>query len=487
MWDVTQANKNPPSGDKRLRVRLMRALSLAGRWRVQRPGLPKGARLAIRKLHVFLVAGEPSGDALGAAVMTALRARVLQEASQRRAPVGAEGSGAQGGGVRFSGVGGPLMRRAGLEVVFDMQDLAVMGLWELLPHIPRLLMRLRQARRAILAAHPDIVLTIDSKGFTFRLLRSVSPRNARAPWTTVHYVAPSVWAYKGDHAKTLQFLSSRLDLLLILFPFEDKYFRQHVPTVCTGHPVFELERVRESVGDELPPPRECCSDSMRSAGATKLLLLPGSRVQEIQANLPLMLRALALLPREVLGEQVTILCANSRAAEDAIRRVLGHFEAEHNRSPVRVSVVVPDNPDERYNEMKSNDLAIAVSGTVTLELAAAGTPGLVIYRGSFITEFVAKKIAAVEYVSLPNLLTGKKVMPELLFTACSPKTIAHETLRLLRDSTARQGVFCFVLCQAFSFLMSMPCSRNTACTCVCVCECVCKLSSLNACFTNDTR
>jgi lipid-A-disaccharide synthase len=460
-WKERVGRDSDRSGDMQLRVRHMGALSLAGRWREPRPA---GMRLAFRKLHVFVVAGEPSGDALGAAVMTALRARVLQEASQRDAsPDRAEGSGTQGGDVRFSGVGGPLMRRAGLEVVFDMADLAVMGLWELLPHIPRLLMRLRQARRAILAAQPDIVLTIDSKGFTFRLLRSVSPRNARAPWTTVHYVAPSVWAYKGDHAKTLQFLSSRLDLLLILFPFEDKYFRQHVPTVCTGHPVFELARVRESVGDELPPPRECCSDSMRSAGATKLLLLPGSRVQEIQANLPLMLRALALLPREVLGAQVTILCANSRAAEDAIRRALGHFEGDHNRPPVRVSVVVPNNPDERYNEMKSSDLAIAVSGTVTLELAAAGTPGLVIYRGSFITEFVAKKIAAVEYVSLPNLLTGKKVMPELLFTACSPKAIAHETLRLLRDSTARQGVFCFMPCQAFFFLMSLLCSRNTAC------------------------
>jgi lipid-A-disaccharide synthase len=365
--------------------------------------------------------------------------------------------------VRFSGVGGPLMQRAGLEVVFDMADLAVMGLWELLPHIPRLLMRLRQARRAILAAQPDIVLTIDSKGFTFRLLRSVSPRNVRAPWTTVHYVAPSVWAYKGDHAKTLQFLSSRLDLLLILFPFEDKFFRQHVPTVCTGHPVFELARVRESVGDELPPPRDGCSDSMRSAGATKLLLLPGSRAQEIQANLPLMLRALALLPREVLGQaQVTILCANSRAAEDAIRRTLDHFEAEHNRPPVRVSVVVPDNPDERYNEMKLSDFAIAVSGTVTLELAAAGTPGLVIYRGALITEFVAKKIAAVKYVSLPNLLTGKKVMPELLFAACSPEAIAHETLRHLRDSTARQGVFGFVPRKAVFFFILMKQSASSA-------------------------
>ena len=244
-------------------------------------------RLALRRLHVFVVAGEPSGDALGAAVMASLRARV-RHAHERGAPCGAGRGGvlppgafppgACGGSVRFSGVGGPLMRRAGLEVLFDMSDLAVMGLWELLPHIPRLLVRLRQARRAILDAQPDIVLTIDSKGFNFRLLRSIS-RNARAPWTTVHYVAPSVWAYKGDHTKTLQFLRSRLDLLLVLFPFESNHFREHVPTVCTGHPIFQLASVR-AADDQRPPRRgggsDSSSDSMSSTGATKVLLLPGA-------------------------------------------------------------------------------------------------------------------------------------------------------------------------------------------------------------------
>jgi hypothetical protein len=170
---------------------------------------------ASRALHVFIVAGEPSGDALGAGVMTAMR-------SQLSAP--------QQHAVRFSGIGGPLMREAGLESVFDMAELAVMGLAELIPHLPRLYMRLHEAQRAVIDTKPDILLTIDSKGFNFRLLRAVAASEARPSLTAVHYVAPSVWAYKGDHSKTMNFLGDTLDLLLVLFPFERPLFDKHVPT-----------------------------------------------------------------------------------------------------------------------------------------------------------------------------------------------------------------------------------------------------------------
>ena len=218
-----------------------------------------------RHLRVFVLAGEPSGDALGAAVMHALRAS---------AGVGAGsggGHGAAGGpGVRprhgdldaqaveFHGVGGPLMRKAGLQAVFDAEDLAVMGLWELIPHLPRLYARLQDAKRAVREIKPDILLTIDSKGFNFRLLRQLQRTAAPRPWTTAHLVAPSVWAYKGDHSKTLQFLGDTLDLLLVLWPCEEPIFSRHVSTVCVGHPVLDLPQVWACLPGLHARTEQCC-------------------------------------------------------------------------------------------------------------------------------------------------------------------------------------------------------------------------------------
>ena len=184
------------------------------------------SRGRMRALHVFVVAGEPSGDALGAAVMAAMRTHLAVEVRADRGLNRPQ----EASRVHFSGIGGPLMRKAGLEVVFDMDDLSVMGLSELIPHLPRLYARLQQARRAVAETKPDILLTIDSKGFNFRLLRSLAALEAKPPWTAVHYVAPSVWAYKGDHSKTMAFMGNTFDLLLVLFPFEQSLFCKHVHT-----------------------------------------------------------------------------------------------------------------------------------------------------------------------------------------------------------------------------------------------------------------
>lgn len=146
--------------------------------------------------------------------------------------------------LRFSGVGGPLMRDAGLEVVFDMADLSVMGLTELIPHLPRLYSRLQQAQSKVIGTKPDILLTIDSKGFNFRLLRAIAASEARLSLTAVHYVAPSVWAYKGDHSRTMDFLGNALDLLLVLFPFEEPLFNEHVRTGALRRPKYCSRTIR---------------------------------------------------------------------------------------------------------------------------------------------------------------------------------------------------------------------------------------------------
>ena len=157
-----------------------------------------------------------------------------------------------------------------------------MGITELIPHLPRLWRCLKSATEAIRRLEPDIVVTIDSKGFNFRLLRAVKVRSAldQSRPTFVHYVGPSIWAYRGDHSKTLHFLEQHLDHLLLLFPFELASYGRRPPSTCVGPPIFEHDSVRDAVGLE---PSTFSSSKTDNDGALHLLLLPGSRKQEVRS------------------------------------------------------------------------------------------------------------------------------------------------------------------------------------------------------------
>jgi len=343
---------------------------------------------------IFLVAGEPSGDALGARLMSALKE-------------------ARGDAVRFAGIGGAGMAAEGLDSLFPMSELSLMGLAEVLPHVPRLLRRIDETVSAIRAQRPDAVVTIDSPGFSFRVAR----RLAGSGIPLIHYVAPSVWAWRPGRARKI---AGFLDHLLALLPFEPPYFRAE-GLACTfvGHPVLESGagdgdgpafRRRHGIGDDVP----------------LLCLLPGSRQGEVSRLLPVFAETVALMAKSRPNVEVALPSVEGLAAAVSTATAMW---------PVRVRVVTGD--AEKFDAFAAADVALAASGTVALELAMAKTPAVIAYRMHPLTGWLARRLVRVRYVSLVNLVLDRPVMPELLLGECRADRLAEAVTSLLDDPQAR--------------------------------------------------
>ena len=343
---------------------------------------------------VFLVAGEPSGDVLGARLMAALRRLT-------------------GGHVRFAGVGGEAMRREGLASLFPIDDLAVMGFVEILPRLPRILSRLRDVERAVIATRPAVVVTIDAPGFNLRLARRLRPQGVRL----VHYVAPQLWAWRPERARKLIGL---FDRILTLFPFETAFFAGlGIDTRLVGHPAVEAER---------PEAGDLRARLGIAPSAPVLLMLPGSRVGLVRRMLPIYAatakRLALLIPGLVI--LVPVVAATRAVTAEAVAAW-----------PVDARVV--DNLADKRAALAAAAAAITISGTSTLELALAGMPMIVAYRTNPISAFLARRLLRVAHVALPNLILGRGAIPELLQEACTPGTLADAAARLMIDATAAQA------------------------------------------------
>jgi len=343
---------------------------------------------------VFLVAGEPSGDILAGRLMAALKTRT-------------------GGRVRFAGVGGAAMQREGLDSLFPMRELSLMGLAEVVPHLPRLYRRLRQTVEAVRWSRPDAVVTVDSPEFSLRVARRV-----RATGTpTIQYVAPQLWAWRPGRGRRL---AGTVDRLLALLPFEPKFFEGFgVPCVFVGHPVLESGADR---GDAT-----AFRAHHRLDPATPLVaVLPGSRVTEVRRLLPTFGAALARLAETHPGLTAAV-CAAAPMAET--------LQAALSDWPVPSLLITEER--EKYDAFAASRAAITKSGTVTLELALAGLPMVVSYRVSPISAYFARRLIKVPHVSLVNLLARRRLVPELLQHDCTPEGIAREVAVLLDDEAAR--------------------------------------------------
>ena len=340
---------------------------------------------------VFAVAGEPSGDALGAGLIAALRRRA-------------------GGRVAFAGVGGERMAAEGLDSLFPMADLSVMGFAEVLPRVPRLLRRLRQTAAAVRARRPDIVVTIDSPGFNMRLARRL--RGFDRP--LIHYVAPTVWAWRPGRARTMAAL---FDHLLALLPFEPPWFeRAGLPCTFIGHPAVEESRPADGAGFR--------RRRGVAPGAPLLAVLPGSRAGEVRRLLPVYLAAAGELAARTPGLRFVVATVPPVAA------------AVEN-APWPAPPIVARGAAERRDAFAAADAAIATSGTVTLELAAARTPMVICYRLSPATFAIARRMVAARLFGLANLVLGRPAIPELIQSACTPGAVAGHVRRLLADPEAR--------------------------------------------------
>ncbi len=343
---------------------------------------------------VFLIAGEASGDNLGARLMAALKQRT-------------------GGRIRFAGVGGAAMAREGLDSLFPIGELSLMGLAEILPHLPRLLRRLGETAAEVARLRPQAVVTIDAPEFSFRVARRI----AHLGIPRVHYVAPQVWAWRKGRARRL---AGTVDHLMALLPFEPPYFDEvGLPCAFVGHPVVESGadrgdgaafRARHGVAPE----------------TTVISVLPGSRHNEVQRLLPVFEAAVELLSRA--RPDLVVAVATVEAVRDEVTAAV--------RAWSRPGIVVTD-PVEKYDAFAASRAAVAKSGTVTLELALAGVPMVVCYKMNAVTAFFVRRLIKVDYASLVNLLAERAVSPELIQEACTPADIAEKMAPLLDEGAER--------------------------------------------------
>ncbi|MAN81031.1 MAG: lipid-A-disaccharide synthase [Rhodospirillaceae bacterium] len=349
---------------------------------------------------IYLIAGEASGDALGASLMAALKARLP-------------------GAVRFAGVGGPLMADEGLDSLFAMDDLAVMGLAEVVPRLPLLLRRMAETRADILTKSPAVVVTIDSPDFCFRVAKKLKAQRPGLP--IVHYVAPTVWAWRPKRAKAV---ARFLDHMLCLYPFEPPYFeREGLAASFVGHPIALSTGTQPGAEARAA---EFRADHGIAGDAQVLAVLPGSRGGELDRLLP------------VFGDSLNRLWEGGwrgRVVVPTLARHLDRLRAAAQGWPGDPLVVAGN--DEKWRAFAAADTALAASGTVTLELAAAGVPTVIAYKVSGVTAAIARRLIRTPHAGLVSILLGEEVMPEFIQDDCTPDRIVPALQALLGDKMAR--------------------------------------------------
>jgi lipid-A-disaccharide synthase len=341
---------------------------------------------------IYLIAGEASGDVLGGRLMAALLARRPE--------------------LRFAGIGGEQMARLGLTSRFPMRELALMGLLEVLPKVSALRRRLRETIADITAQRPAVVVTIDSPGFTLRVLRAIAPLGL----PRAHYVAPQVWAWRPGRVRHYGGLWDRL---LCLLPFEPAFFAHHnLPATFVGHPVLES-------GADTGDAARFRARHELAADTPVLTVMPGSRRTEVARMLPTFGAALRLVAASV-PRLVPVVPLAGPVAE-----AVAAGAARWPTPPILLDTIA-----DKHDAFAASAAALTKSGTSTLELAMAGVPMLVGYRVNALSAVIARRMITVRYASILNLIAGQEIVPELIQENCTPERIAAALVPLLTDPAA---------------------------------------------------
>lgn len=351
---------------------------------------------------IYLIAGEPSGDFLGAQLMAAMKRATTQP-------------------IVFHGVGGPKMKAQGLNSLFNYENLAHMGLLEIIPHAIQIMAHIDQTVEDIEAKKPDALITIDAPGFCKRVVKKLRKKQFDTKY--IHYIAPSVWAWRPKRA---EIFAKLFDHLLALLPFEPPYFtRTGLACSFVGHPIVaetqtgnaESFRKRYDIAEHTP----------------LFCVLPGSRRGEIKRHMPIFARAITLL-----SEQFPNLVIVVPVPKYLLEEVKGYFKG----CPFRAVITADD--DDKKNALKASQLALVKSGTVTLEVAMAGIPMVVAYRVNPLSAFIFRRLRLTKLVTLVNIIAGKEIIPELLQECATPLMIAGAAASLLsspdRMSTQKQAM-----------------------------------------------
>jgi len=349
-----------------------------------------------RALRVFIIAGEASGDLLGAHLM-----RSMKEKAGRL--------------IQFYGVGGPKMIAEGLDSLFPFYELSMLGFIEILPYMFNIAVRIRQTVDDIMERNPDVVITIDVPGFSMRVVERLrKEKNLKSKF--VHYVAPTVWAYKPRRAEKCARL---FDHLLVLLPFEPPYFdKVGLPCTWVGHPVI----AETTVGDGA-----AFREKYQIAPDSPLFcLMPGSRKGEVERHMPIFAKAISMLATQFPNLSMAVAIP-----PNVMAFVTPFFE----NCPFRA--VVTANDEDKKDAIAASNFAIVKSGTIALEIAKVGVPMIVTYQLHAISAWYLRRYSIIKMANLVNILEGKEIIPELLQELCTPLMIADAMANLATHPEAQ--------------------------------------------------
>lgn len=343
---------------------------------------------AEKALSILIVVGEHSGDLLGSQLIQVLRQRFSN--------------------IHLYGVGGPLMREQGFECIFTMEQIAVMGLFEIIKHIPRILSIRREIYKYCLSHKPDCFIGIDAPDFNLPLEKKLKQQGIK----TIHYVSPTIWAWRANRIKTIK---QATDMMLTLLPFESNYYQKHQVKSCyVGHPLADII----ALDDQQVSARQKLQLSDRQL---IMAIMPGSRRNEIQYLGPLFIHT----AQQCLSQQPNLTFLAPMA--DSTCRIL--FEEQVKQLAPHLPIQLIDKQSRLV--MAASDVILLASGTATLEAMLLKRPMVVAYRMNPLTYQIAKRLIKVKHIALPNIIAGERLVPELIQQAATVKNCVSEVMNYL--------------------------------------------------------
>lgn len=334
------------------------------------------------KKTIFIIAGEISGDQLGGILLKKLKT--------------------SNNSLHFYGIGGKNLLELGLKPIFSMEKISLMGLIEVLPKIPELLSLIKFTVNKIIDIKPDLIITIDAPGFNFRILKKLKQLNVNIP--NIHIVAPTVWAWKANRAKKI---ASYVDNLFVLYPFEKKYFIPYlINTYFIGHPLVETINKSKNI--------------LNKSKKKYISIFPGSRKNEINFHLDLILNSLL-----EYNAKFTFVIVAVETQLSLVENI-----SEKYKNKLEIDIVLNTRKEIIFNK---SFLAIAVSGTITLELALHKVPFITVYKLNFLSYFLLKNIVFAKYITLVNIIFDKPIVPELIQSQFNQDNIKNKLNFLIKD------------------------------------------------------
>lgn len=346
----------------------------------------------------FIIAGEASGDLLGS--------KLIKEIKKKEK------------NAKIIGVGGKLMKKEGLKSIFPMEDLSVMGFFEVIPHLKKLIARINQTAAEILKTKPDYVITIDSPDFSFRVVKKLQDFKGKK----IHMIAPSVWAYREGRAKKI---AKIYDLLLTILPFEPPYFEKYgLKTKFIGHPITE----------NIPNDEEKLANNKKFRKKFKLKesdiiinVTPGSRTSEVKKIFPAFIDALNIISHKMKNIKVVIPLVDK--TENLVKEM-----AKDIMPPVIFA-----KKDDKELAFCASNFALAKSGTNNLEFSLRRIPIIIAYKVSYLSYFLIKSMIKIKFINLINIISNKEIIPEMIQWDCRGRKIANMLKILIKDKQYAQN------------------------------------------------